>query len=299
MFIRYLQSAPITKKAAFSLEAGPRTNPLHMKKYLLISSLLATTLAYSQPGESLFVHFAFNKYELSVKTRATLDNLTDSLDVSDRIELHGHCDASGSDEYNIRLSEQRVKAVEKYLLGNGWEKKDISIVQAHGERIPLNENISETDRSLNRRVEIRIFRGQSTISLKQKLADTATIAGTNIVLRNINFVGGMHQFLPGSAPVLVELLEAMESNPSLVIRVEGHICCQEGAGDGLDQETGEHNLSEARAKAVRDYLVANNIVSTRVSWRGFGHSVPLHPYPEKTEQQRIENRRVEIKIIRK
>ncbi|MEO7984588.1 MAG: OmpA family protein, partial [Bacteroidota bacterium] len=121
-----------------------------MKKYLLIGSLLSTILAHSQSGGSVFVHFAFDKYELTAKTRVTLDSLTDSLDVSDRIELHGHCDASGSGDYNIKLSEQRVKAVEKYLLGLGWEKKDIGIVQAHGERIPLNDNASETGRSLNR-----------------------------------------------------------------------------------------------------------------------------------------------------
>jgi len=270
-----------------------------MKKYLLFCSLLATTLAYSQPGESVFVHFALDKYELSARTRATLDSLTDTLDVSDRIELHGHCDASGSDAYNIRLSEQRVKAVEKYLVGLGWEKKDISIMQAHGERIPLNDNGTETDRSLNRRVEIRIIHRQSTTSLKEKIADTATKAGTNIVLRNINFVGGMHQFLPEAGPNLMELLDAMKTYPKLVIRIEGHICCEPGTGDGMDLGTNMNNLSEARAKAVKEYLVANGIVETRISFKGFGHSQPLYPYPENTEEERTKNRRVEIKIISK
>jgi len=270
-----------------------------MKKYLLICSLLATTLAYTQPGESVFVHFAIDKYELSARTRATLDSLTDSLDVSDRIELHGHCDASGSDEYNIKLSQQRVKAVEKYLMGIGWEKKDIGIVQAHGEKIPLKDNSSETGRSLNRRVEIRILRRQSSISLKEKIADSTTRAGTNIVLRNINFAGGMHQFLPEAGPILMELLDAMQTYPKLVIRIEGHICCEPGTGDGMDQETGMMNLSEARAKAVMDYLVANKITPARISYKGFGHAQPIYPYPEKSEEERFKNRRVEIKIISK
>jgi len=270
-----------------------------MKKYLLICSLLATTLAYTQPGKSVFVHFALDKYELSTRTRATLDSLTDSLDVSDRIELHGHCDASGSDEYNIKLSQQRVKAVEKYLMGIGWDKKDIGIVQAHGERIPLNDNGSETDRSLNRRVEIRIFHRQSSISLKDKIADSTTVAGTNIVLRNINFVGGMHLFLPEAGPILLELLDAMQTYPKLVIRIEGHICCEPGTGDGMDQGTGMMNLSEARAKAVMDYLVTNKVAPGRISYKGFGHSQPIYPYPENSEEERIKNRRVEIKIISK
>lgn len=270
-----------------------------MKKILLISSLLISLFARSQQGESVFVHFAFDKYDLSKGTRSTLDSLTDSLDVSDRIELHGHCDAKGSDEYNIRLSQQRVKAVEKYLLHIGWEKKDIKIVEAHGERAPLNGNVSETDRSLNRRVEIKVFRGPGTVSLKQKLADSTLKSGDHFVLRNINFVGGMHQFLPESASVLVELLEAMQAYPKLIIRIEGHICCHEDAGEGMDNETGLNNLSEARAKAVMEYLIRNGIDPERLSHKGFGHSAPIYPFPEKTEEERTMNRRVEIKIISK
>ena len=266
---------------------------------MLIIWLLHATLAFSQPNKSVFVHFAFNRYELSTVTRSTLDSLTDSLDLSDRIELHGHCDASGSDAYNIRLSAQRVKAVEQYLLCNGWEKKDIAIVEAHGESMPLNDNISETDRHLNRRVEIRILSGQATTSLKQKLGDSILKTGDNIILPNIHFVGGMHQFLTVSQPALQELLDAMRAYPKLVIRVEGHICCQPGSGDGTDLETGLSNLSEARGKAVMDYLLQNGIAANRISYKGFGHSRPLHPYPEQTERQMTENRRVEIKIISK
>jgi outer membrane protein OmpA-like peptidoglycan-associated protein len=133
----------------------------------------------------------------------------------------------------------------------------------------------------------------------KKLADTTTIAGTNIILHNINFEGGVHQFLPESGPMLKELLEAMQSNPKLVIRVEGHICCQSEKADGMDNETGIDNLSEARAKAVMDHLLANGIEPKRVSYKGFGHSAPIYPYPEKSEEERIQNRRVEIKIISK
>ncbi|MEO7923206.1 MAG: OmpA family protein [Chitinophagaceae bacterium] len=270
-----------------------------MKKYFLISALLATSLVYSQSNESVFVHFAFDKYELNKITRSTLDSLTDILEASDRIELHGHCDANGSDDYNIRLSQQRVKAVENYLMGLGWEKKDINVVQAHGERKPLNDNVSETDRSLNRRVEIRVFRGHATTSLKQKLADSTLKTGDNIVLRNINFEGGMHLFLPSAQPMLDELLDAMRTYPKLVIGIEGHICCHEDSGEGIDNGTGMNNLSSARAKAVLDYLVTNGIDAKRLSSKGFGHSAPIYPFPEKTDEERTANRRVEIKIISK
>ncbi|MEQ1677066.1 MAG: OmpA family protein [Chitinophagaceae bacterium] len=272
---------------------------MRLKISCFILAMLLSLLSRSQSPASVYVHFAFDKWELSAATKTTLDSLTDSLDVTDRIELHGHCDALGADVYNDRLSAKRVQAVKEYLVSLGWENKDILIAKGHGEKKPLNKNASPEERSLNRRVEIKIIysAGDNEISLTKKLADTATIAGTNIVLKNINFVGGRHQFLPQSEPALKELLKAMKTYPKLVIRVEGHICCEEHTGDGLDDETGIINLSEARAKAVMDYLVTNGIQPERISYKGFGHAKPIYPYPEKTGEEMIRNRRVEIKII--
>jgi outer membrane protein OmpA-like peptidoglycan-associated protein len=148
-------------------------------------------------------------------------------------------------------------------------------------------------------VEIKILRGQTQPSIKQQLGDDKVKTGDNIVLHNILFVGSMHQFLKSSAQPLMDLLEAMQTYPKLVIRVEGHICCQPGDGDGLDMETGMENLSEERGKAVMDYLIRNGIAPNRISYKGFGHSRPLYPFPEKTEAEQTANRRVEIKILSK
>ncbi len=274
---------------------------MRIKIYLCLLLILVSLPGWAQSLSSIQVHFAFDKWELTASSKATLDSLTDSLDMADRIELHGHCDAIGGNAYNDHLSAKRVQAVNKYLLSIGWERQDIKVVQAHGKNIPLNKNLSPEERSLNRRVEIKIIHAlvSKDKSLTEKLADSTLTTGTNIVLRNINFVGGMHQFLRESAPMLVELVDAMNAYPKLVIRIEGHICCNPSPGDGLDLETDITNLSEARAKAVKDYLVRNDIAPDRVSYKGFGHSSPIYPYPEKTEEERTQNRRVEIKIISK
>jgi len=283
-----------------------------MKISSLLLILFTGYLAGAQSPSSVYVHFAFDKSTLSQGTRATLDSLTDSLDITDRIELYGHCDAIGANEYNDRLAERRVQAVLDYLLDLGWEKQDILIAKGYGENKPLNKNASPEERSLNRRVEIKILRGAAgkppttdqavnkpaiTQSLTKKLADTSAVAGSNIILQNINFVGGMHQLLPESRPMLDELLEAMLTYPTLVIRIEGHICCTQTPGDAPDLETGIINLSEARARAIRDFLVFQGIAPERVSYKGFGHSKPIYPYPEKTKEEEKQNRRVEIKII--
>jgi outer membrane protein OmpA-like peptidoglycan-associated protein len=275
-----------------------------MKALFIHILLFAALTGHSQ--SSFTIHFDFNKYNLTPAAKSQLDSFLlgekENLPTLG-IQLNGHCDAIGSHEYNNLLSQQRVRAVKKYLLNKGIEEINIGDEIGHGKKEPLNENKTEEQRQENRRVELSFFRVVTTnppvISLKEKIADSTVNSGTNIVLKNINFVGGRHQFLPESYPMLQELLDAMRTYPKLIIRIEGHICCQDGPGDGLDQGTGINNLSEARAKAVMDYLVANDIDEKRLSFRGFGHAVPLYPFPENSEEEQKLNRRVEIKIISK
>lgn len=277
-------------------------------KNLIKITALCVVLFCSNIGkaQSTFtVYFDFDKYQLTPTTIASLD----SFIVAEKeqlpsfiFQLNGHCDVIGSDEYNNTLSVKRVTAVKNFLVKKGVEASSIGDEIGHGKKELVNENTTEDERQLNRRVEINFSKvitndAPGVQSLKQKLGDTSIRAGMNIVLKNINFQGGLHRFLPESTPMLEELLDAMKTYPSLVIRIEGHICCESHSGDGADGETGLYNLSEARAKAVSDYLIENNISPNRVSYKGFGHSAPIYPYPEKTEEERIENRRVEIKII--
>ena len=280
-----------------------------MRTIFLLAAVIFQFTLFSQSRESVFVYFDLDKHEISRATQARLDSLSDSLDLKDQIELHGHCDHSGSDGYNNRLSARRVKTVEHYLLNNGWEKKDILLTSAHGEKNPLNQNATDWERKLNRRVEIRIWRGTGTgsqqqaklpgpnnNSVKQKI-DSTVKAGDKIILKNIHFVGARHQLLPESMPVLNELLAAMKKFPRLVISIEGHICCVPAPADVLDLDTGEKNLSQARAKAIMGYLVENGIAPGRISYKGFGHSRPIYAYPEEDEEQMKLNRRVEIRIV--
>src|SRR5690606_6069205 len=123
-------------------------------------------------------------------------------------------------------------------------------------------------------------------------------AEETIVLEQIHFYESMHKIMPASAPVLQELLRVMRDNPTLEIQIEGHICCVTGFPDAMDIETGNLDLSYQRAKMVRDYLVKNGIAPARLRYIGLGHSKPIVPV-ELTEQDRIKNRRVAIRILKK
>ncbi|MDP4263844.1 MAG: OmpA family protein [Bacteroidota bacterium] len=267
--------------------------------------------------QTLVIHFDFNKSGLTPQAKLLIDSFlvtASQKKLTGKIELTGHCDFIGSDSYNDSLSLCRVMTVKKYLEAKYDLPGKIVSAIGYGEKKPLNENKTEEERGLNRRVEITIIQAElasvpeqkkvtpprkEDVSLKEKIGDSTTKAGSNIALKNINFVGGMHQFLPEAYPVLQELLETMRLYPRLVIEIQGHICCLQYDNDGLDAETRNYNLSEERAKAVYEYLVKKGIDAKRLSFRGYGHSTPIYPYPEKTEEERIANRRVEIKIISK
>jgi outer membrane protein OmpA-like peptidoglycan-associated protein len=255
---------------------------------------------------SLVVHFDVDDFRLTAGTRARLDSFLTERGTgpsSIKLVLEGHCDGSGPGNYNQELSEKRSLAVRNYLVKHGMAAGAIVRTSGYGEERPLNENKSVEDRKQNRRVEILIVPAtESGIkkpvdpSLIERIRDSSSV-GKSIALKNINFYGSMHRLLPESLPALTELLEVMKSNPTLVIEIHGHVCCQPHAEDALDVETRMYNLSEARAKAVHDHLMANGIDKTRLAYKGFGHSMPLHPYPETNEEEREANRRVEIKIV--
>ena len=162
-------------------------------RFLLIRLiiLISPLSSFAQDKGSLAVYFDFDKYDLTKKARSQIDSfvLAEEKNLSIFIfQLNGYCDAIGPDSYNNKLSKQRVAAVKKYLLSKGVVPGNIGDEIGHGKKEPLNENKTEEERQLNRRVEISFFEVVRTYfpgeeSLLKKLADTTTIAGTNIILQ--------------------------------------------------------------------------------------------------------------------
>ncbi|MFN3875731.1 MAG: OmpA family protein, partial [Flavobacteriales bacterium] len=103
------------------------------------------------------VQFAFDKAELLPGHEKELDKLVDLMTDFPyvRVEIEGHTDDQGSDDYNLRLSDARAKAVADYLLKKKVEKERLTW-KGYGETKPLKPNDSEANRAINRRVEFRI-----------------------------------------------------------------------------------------------------------------------------------------------
>ena len=109
-----------------------------------------------------------------------------------------------------------------------------------------------------------------------------------IVLRNVFFDQGKAILKPESYPELNRLANVMKEVPSLKIEISGHTDNTGSAATNL-------RLSKERAKAVVDYLLAQEIDPSRLLYEGYGFSQPIAD--NKTADGRQQNRRVEFKVI--
>ena len=89
--------------------------------------------------------------------RGTLDQIAQSLSQypNSLIDVYGHTDSTGSDQYNQTLSENRARTVANYLATQGVSAARIRS-QGFGETMPIGDNNTDEGRRRNRRVEIKI-----------------------------------------------------------------------------------------------------------------------------------------------
>jgi outer membrane protein OmpA-like peptidoglycan-associated protein len=101
--------------------------------------------------------FAFNQATLNSSASTNLDKLSVILkEYPDTdIEIQGHTDSKGTDEYNMTLSEKRASSVASYLRGKGISNSRIR-TKGFGETAPVASNDTEDGRAQNRRVNFLI-----------------------------------------------------------------------------------------------------------------------------------------------
>jgi peptidoglycan-associated lipoprotein len=103
------------------------------------------------------IHFDFDKFFLTDKAKEILAKkaswLLDHPDV--RIEIEGHCDEQGTNEYNMVLGERRASSALNYLVTTGVKADRISTI-SYGEERPLDAGQNEDAWTKNRRAHFRI-----------------------------------------------------------------------------------------------------------------------------------------------
>ena len=103
------------------------------------------------------INFAYNSATVEPQFQRTLDQVSQVLGQYDRtyIDIYGHTDSTGSDDYNQGLSERRADSVAAYLESRGVRGARIG-TRGFGETQPIASNDTEQGRAANRRVEIKI-----------------------------------------------------------------------------------------------------------------------------------------------
>ena len=243
--------------------------------------------------------------------------------------INGYCDWYGTFDYNDTLAYKRIHTVQEQLKtkvnSSIFFNQDLKI-KGFGERVQTRK-----ERRYNRRVDIFYTIIPEKVVVKEVVYDDPVVytghvinkeleviekkeiiqvpdtddlidpvglyknpyatakVGDKLVMNNLYFYDRSGIFVPESLPVMEELLEFMITHPKVKIEIQGHICCQLGE----DPE----DIALVRAIAVHNFLVANDIDDSRLLYKSFGSTQPIHKIPEKNEKERNENRRVEILIL--
>ena len=110
------------------------------------------------------VNFGFESSDLTAAAKANLDKLVTVLanNPDTNINIYGHTDSKGADEYNQKLSERRANSVKSYLSSKGIAASRMNSMGV-GEAEPIATNDTDAGRAQNRRVEFAITANENMI----------------------------------------------------------------------------------------------------------------------------------------
>ena len=293
-----------------------------MKRYLLcLLVFVISTSGFAQ--EQFSVYFDSNKFEVTAKEKETLNQWILENCKSKIVAINGFTDEDGTTTSNDTLAQKRVDFILKTIKDKVKIREDFktrsfgelhlhSKVKAENRKVTifylLEKDLVREDEILGIKNEIPIEIPKKEIVYPEKLVfenpngtkseyklDRAFMkkvgdsqVGEKLKIENLNFMINTFIVVNESRGKLYELLLVLQKNPNLKIEIQGHLCCMP-----VDRT----DLSTQRAKAIHNFLVSNKIDKTRLSYKGFGSTLPIHSLPEKDETQRAANRRVEILIV--
>lgn len=104
------------------------------------------------------ITFATNQSYITSGFHSTLNDVAKVLTKFDKtlLSIEGHTDNTGSADYNQTLSTKRAQSVKNYLADQHIQASRLKVT-GYGESMPLTDNSTEKNRSLNRRVEVQII----------------------------------------------------------------------------------------------------------------------------------------------
>lgn len=113
------------------------------------------------------IYFDFDRSDIMPAARVTLDAKLDILSAnpSVRMQISGHADERGSDEYNLALGQRRAAAAKRYLVLRGVADDRLEVI-SFGEERPVCTASDESCWTRNRRDEFEITAGADAIAIR-------------------------------------------------------------------------------------------------------------------------------------
>jgi len=274
------------------------------KTYLLF--FFCFNLAIGQNSLKHEVYFETNKHEVLSTEENRLLLFVSTLDMItiEKVAIYGFCDDRGTENYNLKLSQNRANAIKAIFSDNEISESLITNVDGKGE-ILLNI-VKEDDlvkiRGLNRKVEIIVTKKDLSkvvvIKDEPEKKTTAEVlkedlkVGDKVTFDNLLFKNGYSYISSkdkGSKKNLENIAKVLVDKKDIYFTIQGHVCCTQNSRDAVDKKTKKRNLSLARAKYVYDYLAKKGVDKKRMRYVGMRRKFPLGGDP-------MYDRRVEILI---
>ena len=233
-------------------------------------NIMLTKLDFSR----FSINFDYDSAVIRPESYQTLDNVAAVLaEYGDtKIEIAGHSDDTGGEQYNKNLALYRAEAVKDYIVNKGISADNVLAV-GYEYDYPIATNKTEEGRAKNRRIELKILESGS---IKEG------------VLGCVGFATGKASINSYSEACLDMLAELLLDNPAVKIEIAAYT-------DNVGNENNNLTLSQKRAQAVVDYLIEKGIDPTVLQAKGYGEANPIAP--NDTKEGREKNRRIEIKIL--
>lgn len=178
---------------------------------------------------------------------------------------------------------QNFKVVD-LIEGNETSRADLYVTYFDFKKLRLKTFPKQVDKPVDKPEVL-----EESTTTEESIAALET--GQSLILKNILFNVSKSELLPESFVELNKLVQAMKKNQLMEIEISGHT---DNVGKYPEEKK---KLSLERAESVKKYLMQNGIDGMRLQTLGLGDSMQLND--NSTAELRKQNRRVEIKVLKK
>jgi outer membrane protein OmpA-like peptidoglycan-associated protein len=283
-----------------------------MFRHPLLLILLFPTFTLAQKRDSINIYFNFNSAALTTTGMHSIDSaIKNHMFLKGmKLSIIGYTDYVGGNVYNDSLSQVRAQAAMDYLLTKGFQKQDIKLCIGKGKiaREPVNGNSGYAeDRKVSIIKETKAAHHYIDLQ-KMNVNETATIDG-------LNFYSGTTDFMNNTSfDALDDVCRQLASDKHMKVRIEGHVCCMtfgiKGGGTVIENKFDDKlrlddmdlqknmPLSQSRAIYIRQYMIDHGVPAERITTIGLGET-ETEAKAEKTQDDMMRNRRIDIRILEK